>query len=333
MRRPTWVALSVLMIVPRGGYAQTETRAAVAEALYRQARDLMAAGNYGEACPKFAQSQQLDPATGTLLNLAACHEKQGRLATAWLEYSDALVAARRDGREDRVEYARVRVQELEPRLSRLTLVLGPGADTPGLTIELDGASIGSAIFGVPTAVDPGEHTVKASAPGKKPSLFSVRVGPEADLQTLTIPPLEDAPPAPAEPAATPPSTVSNLGMTPPARGADEMTTRPVTTSVYLAGGITLALAAGAGVTGVAYLDKKSDYEDLSVREGLTPDVESREQSAKRYGYANLGLWLATAVGAGLTTYLYVTRPTERHALRLQPWLGPQIGGLGASGSF
>jgi hypothetical protein len=45
------------------------------------------------------------------------------------------------------------------------------------------------------------------------------------------------------------------------------------------------------------------------------------------------LWLATAVGAGLTTYLYVTRPTERHALRLQPWLGPQIGGLGASGSF
>lgn len=323
--------VGALLLAPRAGFAQTETRAAVAEALYRQARDLMAAGNYAEACPKFAQSQQLDPATGTLLNLAACHEKQGRLASAWLEYSDALVAARRDGREDRVEYARERARELEPKLSRLTLSLAPGADAVGLTIELDGASIGSAVFGVPTAVDPGEHTVKASAPGKKPSTLTVRIGAEADQRTLTIPPLEDAPPVPAEPAATAlPATTSTLGAPPP---GDHLQSRPVPTSVYLAGGITLALAAGAGVTGVAYLDKKADYDDLREERGRTPETEERERSAQRYAYVNLGLWLATGVGAGVTTYLYVTRPTERTAVRLQPWLGPQIGGLAASGSF
>lgn len=330
MRRLLLV-LAASWLLPRPADAQTETRAAVAEALYRQARDLMAAGKYGEACPKFAQSHQLDPATGTLLNLAACHERQGKLASAWLEYSDAIVAARRDAREDRVQYARERVHELEPRLSRLTLLLAPGADTPGLTIELDGASVGSAVFGAPTPVDPGEHNVRASAPGKKPQTFSVKIGPEADEQSLTIPALEDAP---AEPTPAPVAPI-NAHVTPlsTSPAIDEFEPRPIPTSVYLAGGVTLALAATSGVTGVAYLDKKSDYEDLAQEDGRTREVEERERSARRYGYVNLGLWIGTAVGAGVTTYLYVTRPTKRSAVQLTPWLSPQLAGLGVAGGF
>jgi hypothetical protein len=325
------VTIAALLLTPRLASAQAETKSAVADALYRQARDLMAAGKYDEACPKLAQSQQLDPATGTLLNLAACHEKQGKLATAWLEYSDALVAARRDGREDRVQYARERAAELEPKLSRLTLVLAPGADAPGLTIELDGTSVGSAVFGVPTAVDPGKHSVRASAPGKKPQILSIEVA-VAEQQSLSIPPLEDAPaePTPAEPAP-PPRTDSMTSAEAPR--SDELQHRPIPTSVYLAGGITLALAASASVTGVAYLNKKSDYETLAKSEGLTNTVETRRESAQRYGYANLGLWIGTAIGAGVTTYLYVSRPTKQSAIRVSPWLGPQVAGLGVGGGF
>ena len=324
------VTIAALLLTPRFASAQAETKSAVAEALYRQARDLMAAGKYDEACPKLAQSQQLDPATGTLLNLAACHEKQGKLATAWLEYSDALVAARRDGREDRVQYARERAAELEPKLSRLTLQLAPNADTPGLTIELDGTSVG-AVFGVPTPVDPGKHSVRASAPGKKPQIFSIEIA-VADQQSLSITPLEDAPveAAPAEPTPAPGS--SSTG-TPEQPQSDELQRRPIPTSVYLSGGITLALTASASVTGVAYLNKKSDYETLAKSEGLTVDVEERRKTAQRYGYANLGLWIGAAVGAGVTTYLYVTRPTQKSAIHVVPWLGPQVAGLGVSGGF
>jgi hypothetical protein len=303
---------------------QTETRAAVAEALYRQARDLMVAGKFDEACPKFAESQRLDPATGTLLNLAACHEKQGKLATAWLEYSDAQIAARRDAREDRVEYARARAQELEPRLSRLTLALASSADDPGLEIELDGASVGRAVVGAATPVDPGRHTVRVSAPGKKPWSADVEIA-AAEQQSLTIPPLENAPPeviAPAA-AAAPPVSV------PAAR--DTLATRPIPTRVYLAGGITLALAAGAGASGLAYLQKSEDFEDRQH----DPDAETRRKSALRYGYLNAGMWVATAIGAGVTTILYVTRPARATSTgaRVLPWAAPQSAGLSVSGGF
>lgn len=326
-----YVTFGALLLTPRLASAQAETKAAVADALYRQARDLMAAGKYDEACPKLAQSQQLDPATGTLLNLAACHEKQGKLATAWLEYSDALVAARRDGREDRVQYARERAAELEPKLSRLTLVLAPNADAPGLTIELDGTSVGSAVFGVPTPVDPGKHSVRASAPGKKPQILSIELA-VADQQSLSIPPLEDAP-AQAAPADAPPVARTDNPVTPDAPRSDELQRRPIPTSVYLSGGITLALAASASVTGVAYLNKKSDYEALAKSEGLTDTVEARREKAQRYGYVNLGLWIGAAIGAGVTTYLYVARPSQQSAIHVSPWLGPQVAGLGVGGGF
>jgi tetratricopeptide (TPR) repeat protein len=322
------LALSSALLLAPAVWAQSETKAAVAEGLYRQARELMAAGNYDEACPKFAESQRLDPATGTLLNLAACHEKQGKLATAWIEYSDASFAARRDGREDRVEYARERAAELEPKLSRLTLQLDAGADHPGLEIELDGAALGRAVVGAPMPIDPGKHTLRASAPGRKPWTLAIEIAPLADQKVLSIPALEAAPPEPVAAVAATPAPV----VTPSAPASDELGPRPVPTSVYLAGGITLALGVGAGVSGLAYLKSKAAY-DEERSEGPSADLDARDRKARTYGYLNLGLWAATALGAGLTTYLYVTRPAPAQAARVSPWATHEAAGLSVMGGF
>ena len=113
------------------------TNRAVARSLFEQGRDLMKQKRYPEACPKFSESQRLDPAGGTLLNLAVCHEAEGKTATAWTEFNDAAMQARVEHRENREKFANDHIAYLAPKLSRLTVSLAPGAEISGLLVKLD----------------------------------------------------------------------------------------------------------------------------------------------------------------------------------------------------
>jgi hypothetical protein len=203
-RTVAWFVVAVFVL----GHAQAAraqaTDRALAEELFREAQSLMGAQRYDEACPKLQESQRLDPATGTLLNLAVCHEKQGRLASAWTEYSEVVTLARRDNRPDRVSYAERRLAAIEPKLSRLRLELAPGVSTTDLTIRLDGADVGLPSLGVAVPVDPGKHDVSASAPGKRPWTTSIEVASRPAQQTVVIPALADAPDQGTAPARSAP---------------------------------------------------------------------------------------------------------------------------------
>ncbi len=309
--------------------------AALAEALYRQARDLMAEKRYAEACPKFAESQRLDPATGTLLNLAACHEAMGKLATAWIEYSEGLLSARRDQREDRVRYVEEQLKGIEPRLSMLTITVDPAADNPALEIRLNGALIGAAARGVPAPVDPGTHVLEASAPGKKPWRQEFTVGQEADRKTVTVPLLEDAPvTAPLHPE-------SKAGSAQDAHsgpGADQPAPRPLTAPIFIAGGVTLALTSGAVVTGIAYMKRKKDFDqankdDPNATEAHTKVLRDRASSMSTINAVLTGTAIAGAVVTGI---LFATRPEERPPTArpiVAPWLGASSGGILFQGSL
>ena len=242
------------------------------------------------------------------------------------------MAARRDGRDDRVEYARERAAELEPKLSRLTLLLAPGVDEPELTLELDGANIGRAVLGAATPVDPGKHVVRVSAPGKAPWEQSIEIGSVADQQSLTIPKLELLPEQPAPPPAAGP--LLEPAPAPSPIGPRDELPRPIPTSVYVAGGLTLACVTGAAITGLVYLNKRQDHTALAGRPGASSDeIENSEQSALRYGYVNIGLWAGAAIGASVTTYLFVTRPAHQQTARVLPWAAPGNAGLSVQGGF
>lgn len=129
---------------------------AAADVLFEDAKKLAQAGRYAEACPGFEASYKLDPTLGTLLNKADCHEKIGKLATAWTEWGEAAELARKLD-DPRQEFATKRRAALTPRLSKLTLVVQ--APQPELTVLLDGAPMDAATFGVALPVDAGEHLV------------------------------------------------------------------------------------------------------------------------------------------------------------------------------
>src|SRR5688500_4004572 len=52
----------------------------LAESLAEEARELMNAGEVSAACAKLAQSHRVDATLSTLLDLAECHEKEGKIA-------------------------------------------------------------------------------------------------------------------------------------------------------------------------------------------------------------------------------------------------------------
>jgi hypothetical protein len=111
------------------------------------------------ACPKFEASLKLDPGLGAILNLADCYEKNGQTASAWAEFREASAAARASGSKDREDLARQRAAALEPKLSRLTIVVGKQS----AQVTRDGTSVDSAAFGTAMPVDPGKHVIEATA--------------------------------------------------------------------------------------------------------------------------------------------------------------------------
>ncbi len=192
------------------GAASPARNPAAAQALFEEAQRRVAAGDYEQACAKFKASHALDPAGGTLLNLADCLERQGRLASAWSTFKDALVQARRDGRAERVTFAEEHIRTLESKLAYLTIEVPAAANAAQLAIEVDGTPLAQGAWGTPLPVDPGAHVVRAQASGFEPFEQSVRIGTEPGIkQTLVLPPLRaEATPEPAPPAGM----ESQLGM-------------------------------------------------------------------------------------------------------------------------
>jgi hypothetical protein len=125
-----------------------------------------------------------DAALGTRLNLATCHEKTGRLATAWALFRDVAGLARSAGDTARESYALQQAAALQPRLPRLRIA-GPSTPPTGFTVLRDGQPFDLATLGTPLYVDPGPHEVTASAPGFESFKTTVTVG-EGQTESVVI---------------------------------------------------------------------------------------------------------------------------------------------------
>ncbi len=116
------VALMILAgaLPPGVAFAQQRDPAA-AEALFQEGRSAFAEEDYDLACQMFEESFSLEPAVGTVMNLAACEEKRGHLSESWERWHQAIDLL--DPSDDRVGYAVLQVESIESRLAHLTIVL------------------------------------------------------------------------------------------------------------------------------------------------------------------------------------------------------------------
>ncbi len=168
---------------PSSGGNATDNRA-LAEMLFFTARGLMEAGRYPEACAKLSESYRLDPAAGTLLNLAVCHEKDGKIASAWGEFRQSIAEARKANRPEREKLATERVAAIEPDLPFLTLTVPDEVrKIPGLVISRNGVPLNAAAWSTELPVDPGQVEIEESAPDYKPKTLTLTI---ANKQHATI---------------------------------------------------------------------------------------------------------------------------------------------------
>lgn len=182
------LGLAVVVVAPSARAAgDNEGGAAAAESLFQEGRKAMDAKRYGDACPKFAASQKLAPAIGTLLNLADCYEKNNQLASAWARFHEAIALAQRLGRSNREQTARERADKLEPRLIKLTIQ----SHSSGIEVKLDGNTLDPAVLGTAIPVDAGKHSIEATAKNKKPFSKDIEVTEKNKSPTIDIPTLED----------------------------------------------------------------------------------------------------------------------------------------------
>ncbi len=174
--------------------------AAAAEVLFREGIELRRAGQTAEACEKFEESQRLDPAAGTLLNLGDCREAEGKLASAWALFEDARKTAVSDVVR---EEAASRASSVQERLTYLRIeVKDP---VPEQVIRYGEVTLGRAAYGARVPVDPGEVTVSASAPGYV--TWTTQVKAEQGTLRVSVPALVPVAVEPVPPEAPPPRSV------------------------------------------------------------------------------------------------------------------------------
>jgi hypothetical protein len=277
------------------GAAAAGKNPAAAQALYDDARAAVAAGNFDEACPKFKESYELDPGGGTLLNLADCYEQQGKIALAWTTFKEALVVAKRDGRNERVEFATKHLAQLDQRLSRLTIALAERP--PGLEITFDGTPLGEAAFGVAMPVDPGTHLVRAQAPGKQPFEKSFDVSKSrAEQWQIEIPALTDAS---SESAAD-----ASGGEQPSPTTSTASSGSSTRTLGFVVGGVGIASLAVGGFFGLqAY--SSWDARNDACQGGCTEAAKAKGDDARQAAtVSTIGFGVgAAALGVGLVLIL------------------------------
>ncbi|HEY4158109.1 MAG TPA: hypothetical protein VGM29_08425 [Polyangiaceae bacterium] len=287
--------------------------AAMAESLFRDAKRLSGEHKFAEACPKFAGSYKLDPGLGTLLNLAMCHESEGKLATAWAEFSEASGRAKREGDNDRAQLADEHVRALEPKLAHISINVAPGAGAPGMVVKFDSREMSTAALGLQIPLDPGKHQLEVSAPGRQSYAQTIDAPAPGSTVALTVPVLQPTAGAPAPAPAS--ATSAPTPAAPPGPAPWQPTMQPPSgrshTAVILTGVATGAFVVGAVVTGVLYAQKRSSFDDAN--HSLDPARFDKRDQAGTMGTVNLVFTGGALVSAALFAYFLVTQGSHESA--------------------
>lgn len=297
---------------------------------------------YAEAYREFQTAYAESPSWKILGNLgisAMKLERDGEAVEAFTKY--LAEAGTRIADSERAQVQRD-LDTLSAGVVWVTVRSTPaGAQLTDERIPLAGSPVlnryGEMAQEVRVGVRPGRHRMTVELAGYEPSVWSFDAQSGGTLDhTFELKKIEEKTEAPAGVA--------------PSKGTNEPVgtgERPIPTGVYIGAAATGVLLVGGVVTGILASGKHSDFEEKNdaVKNGTCgttcaadqKDAESLRDSGQTMNLMADIMFGGAVVAAGVTTYLYLTRPEvtpgQDTAFVVAPTALPNGGGLWMQGKF
>lgn len=312
MKRGLAAALGAVWLLAAAPGRADDAQAQV-DALAREAKALMAKGRVADACMKLADAARVRPTLDASIELADCYDRAGQVTSAWQAWKIAAEASARadDPREAR---ARERVAALEPLVPRLVVDVR-ASDPGGLEIRRDGVPVGREQWGKPVVVDPGEHVVTATAPGKKSWYATAKTNPNGATISVLVPELEDA--VAAAPSTAAPvlrrETIFDESVGKPQGNTERL----VAVGLGALSVVSLGLGIVFGLEAKLRLDESNQYcrgNACEDPQGVAKRDEAKD--AARVSTVTFGVGIAAAAG-GLLLYFLAPRDEPARAAILR----------------
>ena len=317
--------------------AKTEEQIKAGE-LFNEAKKLVQAGDYKQACPKFEQSANLTLGIGVQFNLADCWEHIGRAASAQALFHGVAASARAAGQAERAQVAQARAEALEPRLVRLAIDVK--ASDPELVVRRNRIVVEKKSWGAAVSVDSGDYTIEASAPGKKTWSTHATVPVTAtEVIAVVVPPLEPAEPE-KRPTAAPKVASVAVPPPPPVQHGDAKARRR-DTYAYVIGGLGVVSVGLGTFFAVKYKSKNNDAKEICPGSvGCSQsDIDRHEDLVSDAKTFRTGAFIGFGVGAAalITSAALLLAPsssTSSASVRAMPFVAADGSwGAVASGRF
>lgn len=295
----------------------TPSEISVARRLFEEGKTGEDAGRWREASEKFRQAAAIKDTPGIRFHLARCEEEQGAFVEALVEYDRARELIDGGVKAPDVERLLSEARErVRAKVALVTLRLPP--DVQNASVSVDGKAVSRSVLGVPLPINPGQHRLQATAPGRTPYDQPVQLG-TGEVREIAI----ELPIATSLPASRRFDPTRPAGA---ARGHVD-TAVPTRTIVMVGEASLLAAAIGTGIVFSVARSSAQERFELANQEvldqGADPDGTACSKAEPASGCAELDQAQRDRDQAGTIALAgFVAAGVSAAALGLTWWLWP-----------
>jgi hypothetical protein len=344
--------------------AQSDEQRAGARTLATEGAQAFNEGRFKDAVDLFSKAESLVHAPPHLLFMARAHAKLGQFVKAREAYlkivKEQLAPNAPQAFRDAQSAAEEERKAVEPHIGKLKVTVEGADGAKDLSVAIDGQPFSTVLLGVPQPMDPGDHTVTATATGFKAAPATVSLKDAGSGSVAVKMEVDNSVPPPSATPATAPAAGGGLAVSTAPSGAPPSDTGASgNNSMRTASYVGFGVGAVGIVLGTVFVMKSASNRkdadtattelekvgsttggpcsvaggtcrgDIEAAQKVT-DADDKARSAKTIaivGYAVGGLGIA----AGVTLFVLSNKKSDSQAAYVAPYVS--IGAVGVRGAF